>query len=349
MFDESLSDFAIPVAAGQTSMLVCNAEVYSIGMWLQMLTSKATLKIAAITNNTLTLINRNDDGSIVSSNPTVGFIVNQGERFVVCDAPFDYNLSLEELNGTLDDATTLCLPTLGQALGDASAELVGWFSNNPSDPSSCVGIKRIPGAVWSAGKLYFPLSGTLPPYVSTARRIGIVLSSGEFAQMQSYAEHSNVGPGNTYSLAIAQGVETPIGPSRFPAFYSVPSQAARAHNSLSPADWPALLVPQAADFDHSLYDAQLNQFSFIHGDYYAMVRLEVALQAPTAGYVAMVISMQGQEKARLYANDSPNNVSVSFPILVSRSNHTVRLNLQVTGTAGTAKYNYSIFVDGVFL
>jgi hypothetical protein len=277
--------------------------------------------------------------------------VTNGDRFVVCDSPpcGANELTLDELNDTLADATGLCLPNLQQCSSTGNGELMAWINSDPGAPANCVGIKRIPGATWNSGVFYLNLPATGAEYNPTLRRVARDGTNSAISTMYNYAEYSVVAPGNVYGLGIAQGIEKPIGPSRFPAFYNPPYLAARLSNLLDPGSWPSIAVPQAADFSHGVHYSQLDSMTYIHGDYYAMIRLEVAIQAAAASAVACVISANGQEKGRLYANENVNNVSISFPVLISRSNHTMVLNLSVTGTGALAKYNYSIYVDGVFL
>ena len=62
-YDESLSDFLVPLTTNTTSMQVCNSSVYAVGQWLYFNTAKAYFQINNITGQILTLVNRcpNDD------------------------------------------------------------------------------------------------------------------------------------------------------------------------------------------------------------------------------------------------------------------------------------------------
>ena len=348
MFDYSLSDFLVPQPESFTSMEVCNASVYSIGMWLEFFNPSVILQISNISGNIISLVNRCPNGEPPYRNPSIGTVVNRNTKFVVASQPF--SMSDEEAQEFIEDALSnseeICVPSLLATSTTATVHPVGRIEDDPSNLGVKKCLKRIFGILFKAGRPYLSALGSpVGPIATGYRRLVRRNSDGALFAQQEYHEASNVAAGRQYALSISKGKHRIIGPAYIPSFYFRKLYENTASDNY--ASWPTFSNNTNKDFDLSGY-GEVQSLSDVLDHYYVMVRLEFSVRS-TSTFRTCNAFINGRLVAKVgtLTDDQPqvqyNSVTVPIKVLKSDNKITVRFECP-----GTVNYYYRLEMDGIF-
>lgn len=352
MYDVSLNDFVMPLAQSSTTMLVCNGKIYAVNMWLQFLAPVCKLKITNIVNNTLTLVNRCDNGKTIAENPDAAVAINKGAKFIVCDDPpcTSNDELLEQFQNALSEATELCVPSLKTTSATATVYPVGRTESDPSDLGAKKCIRKIFGFFFKAGRPYFSAlggainadaSGNYRPLVKHKVNNGIY-------QRLNYSETPGLNSNFQYALAVTKTNERILGPLYMTFIKHVLLRENTA--SLIFTDWPEFTDEDTKEFTITDYPelAVHSEASLDH--YYVMARIDWCVYNPSNTPLILEISMNELKVGRVFARKDDDIVSqfvsISVPIKVMKSDHKLTV-LFKTATPATVKHYYKLTIDGI--
>ena len=348
MFDESLSAFLIPATNASVSMQVCNAKVYSVGMWIEFLNPFCILQISAITGNILSLVNRCPDGSSLAGNPEVSTAIGVGSLFVVAARPacdVDYQ---DELAAAMADMTELCVPDLLAHSNTAIIHPVGRLESDPENTGAAKCIKRIFGILFKAGRPFLSAMGA-PVSISDLhlyRRIVRNTSTGGLHLAKNYFEQNDVTANNRYGLSIDSARERVIGPIHFCQMWHMLVKENTSNDD--PDTWPSFTNSRDEDFDLGGYD-RIQLIDNVRDHYYVMVRFELGAKRSGA-LVSVNAKLNDKNVCRVFASSSGSVTqqynSVTVPVKVMKSDDKITLKLT---TDGTVKFQYSLHIEAIYM
>ncbi len=353
MFDESLSDFLIPSEASSVPMQVCNAEIYTVGMWIEFVNPVAKLQISAITGNVLTLLNRNANGDEVFENPNIGSVIAKYTRFVVCQAPVNMDAAqrLEDIKDALAVATELCVPNLSPSTSTAIVHPVGRVESDPSNLSVGKCLRRIYGILFNAGRPVLTALGEAVPIDDAMDYRPLIKhkTSNTVRQRKNYSETSGLGSGRQYMLVTTNASERLIGPTYVfrDVRTLVDTSAVSAEN---PTGWPNFSNNKTHDWDLSNITGILSAVPSPEIDhYFALVKLEIAGNFAGGGTArTMLAQLNDFQACRCsVATDSQgvNFNAITALVKVLKTNHKLELKLSCDGTQ---RYWYRVGVEALY-
>ena len=350
MYDASLSDFLVPLESSSTNMIVCNSAIYSTGIWLQFLNPVVTLKITNITDNTLTLVNRCENGDIVSSNPAVGVAVAKGARFVVVDQPDCVSNSdfLLKVISALSTATEVCLPSLVSSTTTAIIHPVGRVESDPSNLSAGKCLKKIFGILFKAGRPFLSaLGGTIGHNNLDYRRLVRHKTTGGVYEKDNYSDAPQLEVNKQYLLAITNSEEKLFGPTYITKFTR--EQLEENTTDKDHLSWPTFSGSYDKDYDMGDYAGLTPPAEAFLDHYYVMCRLEIACSRTGDDVVTMQAELNGIRVGRCVGATSADYLvgynAVTIPVRVNNSDD--KLTLRLT-TTGTTRYYFRLHVDGIY-
>lgn len=349
MYDASLSDFLIPLESSSVNMIVCNPQVYTTGMWIEFLSPSVTLKITAIVNNALTLVNRCDDGNIVSSNPAVGVVVAKGSQFAVVGQPECVSASdfLLKIISALAASTELCLPALVTSGINSNIHPVGRVESDPDNLSAGKCLKKIFGILFKAGR---PFLSSLGAGVNHAnmdnRRIVKNKATGGLYEKENYCEASHLVGDTGYLIGVSNSEERVFGPAYIVKHNKqllAESSANKDHLS-----WPTFTGSKEEEYDLSDYPGITPPSASFFDHYYAICRLEIACSRTGSDVETMQADLNTVRAGRCVGATSADYLvqynCITMPVKVMKSNNKITLRLTTTGTT---RYYFRLFVDGI--
>jgi len=355
MYDVTLNDFLIPSESGVVIMTVCNASIYSVGSWLEFLNPVTKLKITSINGNIITLVNKYDDGTIVTTNPAAGQVITKSTAFVVSTAPVGKTTAetLVELNAALETAQELCVPALLSCSTSAEIQPVGRVITDPSNLSVKKCLRRIYGIIFKAGRpVLTALGATVNPNDANFRKLVKHNTTNEVRIQKNYNEDSSLVANNRYALIITNSSERTKGPIYFTKIFDQFIEETKSESGIAPATaWPSFTTNLVKSFDLSSY----TDIAAINADtdldhYYVIVKLDVGVSG-TSAYVPVFAELEngyGEVKRASVVTDTNSYVdfvSSTVTIKVKKSDNTIKLRLKY---AGTVKYYYRIMLDGAY-
>jgi hypothetical protein len=350
MYDVSLSDFLVPLESSSVNMIVCNPEIYTTGMWLEFLSPVVTLKITAIVNNALTLVNRCDSGDIVSSNPAVGVIVAKGSHFTVVGQPECVSSAdfLLKVISSLATATELCLPALVTSSATSVIHPVGRVESDPSNLSAGKCLKKIFGILFNAGRPFLSGLGSSVGHNNlNYRRLVKHKTSGGVYEKENYSEAAQLESGKQYLLAITNSEEKIFGPTYITKFHR--HQLKENTTDKDHLSWPTFSGSYEEDFDLGDFAGLTPPAEAFLDHYYVMCRLEIGCSRTGADVETIQAELNGIRVGRCVGATSADYLvtynAITIPVRVENSND--KLTLRLT-TNGTTRYYFRLHVDGIY-
>jgi len=334
MFDVSLSSFLLPNEESSTTIEVCNASVYAVGMWIQFIASGITLQITNITGNYLTVVNKCDI-DVVPTNPGAGYAVSTGSTFIVADKPPCDEDSDES------DEIEICRPNLETCSATATVQPVGNIISDTEDLGVNKCIRKIFGFLMRSGTPIFnSLQMVYLADLANYRRLVKHKTNHEVKQLQNYCEDASLVAGQQYVLAVQTGQETLKGPTYILGF---------AYKELyQSAELDVYTVEHTYDID---MEPEVTGLAVTLDHYYVMCRLDVHVYGNTR-VVEVACELNGVPALKC-ANVEKDGMhswnSIAIPIKVMTSDH--KLTISVTGddsVVSAGHYTYTVSMDGIY-
>jgi len=344
MYDASMSDFLLPDTNGNTSMEVCNASVYAIGMWLQFANPVASLQIVNITGNILSLVNRCTNGEIIDDNPAIGTVIHRGALFVVGTEP-QCNTDAEDaerINSALGTLDQLCMTNMVTSSETAVIRPIGKIESDPADLGVKKCIKAIFGILFKAGTPVLTALKLIDnaDYLNY-RRLVKHKTTNEVGQLKNYSETPGL-TDESNALMINKNKEVLI-PAYFMYIYK--SVIKERANPSDPNVWPS-----SGDYSEtfSLNYAPINQLISDRDHYYAIVRLEVGLY-DDSGLHSLLASLNAVVVGSVMVDGTGDasgvgKNSITTYVKILKSNHQLILSMNLS----VAMRNYfKISLEGI--
>lgn len=151
VYDQLLLATVVPIVGGTTTVKVCNADLYTVGNWIQFIDGSgigAIFQVVSIntTENILTVRNACADGtSEIVSNPSPGATIETDSRFVVVGEPVCTNSDVtdSEVSGALSRLEEICLDNIRSRAGSTeAAKMLGTLAESDcsdgGEPRPCL-------------------------------------------------------------------------------------------------------------------------------------------------------------------------------------------------------------------
>lgn len=350
-YDESLSDFVVPLSTNTTQLQVCNSSIYTLSQYIQFAIPRVRMLITAnnADTNILTIANRCPDGSAIPENPEAGLAVPEGSRFSVVDSPQCPNTAqdIQKVKDALAGMSELCVPELTSAPSTSKIYVVGRVDEdvNPAQ-GKCI---RWITSLWNdAGKWFMTeirLLSAASSQFGAYRKLGRHSTTNEIVEFPNYKDMTDVlGGGKQMALAISEDGERLVGPAYFfnPFHYSVDKN----DNDLDPDLWPSFSNTKNETYDLS-GSSQISDTVYKQDHYFALVRLEIA-GISTGDYNTIEASLNDSYAGRVItrAAEEVQYNSITMPVKILKSNNELKLKLE---TNGSVKVFYRVIVDGIFI
>jgi len=226
-YDMTMADSSVPSNQSNALIAVCNAGFYAVGFWLFFPEIGATLQIASIANNTLSVRNICPDGTrSIKGNPPPGTTIPKNSKFYLVDAPACEGQSDESdaVRAALQQMTELPVPNLRAAGSSERVQIVGLVVADPNNADfervivralslfdtngviSAPGIPQISANSNGYRKLVYRLSDS-----AIARLPDIEVRVGDsYDADNSYYNREIGGIPSDVNGKIWQGLETPV-------------------------------------------------------------------------------------------------------------------------------------------
>lgn len=345
MFDSSMSDFVLPDVNGNTSMEVCNASIYSVGMWIEFNSPIASMQIVNITGNILSLVNRCANGEPIDGNPTAGAVVHRGATFVVTGGPncFTDAEDAERINSALATLEQLCIPNMIVSSETATIRPVGKIESDTADTGVKKCLKMIYGILFKAGT---PVLTALKLIDNVDRPSYRVLVKNKITNEVGHIKNWSETPDLTNEsnvIMVNKNREVLV-----PAYlmYILKSVIKERASASDPTVWPS-----SGDYSEtfSLNYAPINQLINDRDHFYAVVRLEIACY-DTSGLHSLLASLNGLIVGGVMVDGTGDasgvqKNSITTYVKVLKSNYQLILNMNLS----VAMRNYfKISLEGIY-
>lgn len=331
MYDASMSDFLLPDSVSNTSMEVCNASVYSVGMWIQFANPIATLQIVNITGNILGLVNRCTNGEVIDDNPSIGTKISKGTLFVVGTEP-QCNTDAEDaerINSALGTLDQLCMPVMATSSATAVIRPIGKIESDTADLSVKKCIKAIYGILFKAGT---PVLSALKLIENedkpTYRRLVKNKTTNEISHVKNYSETPDL-TNESYALMINKNQEVLV-----PNYFLIPFKTLLFQNTGSNDfnSWES-----GGDHTQTI-NLNFAPYTTLKNDrdhYYVLVRLEIGVYSGTNGFKTLIASLNGVEsgKASSEGDDTHGSVqhnAITTMVKVMKSANSIAVKFDFT-------------------
>lgn len=349
-YDESISDFVVPLSTNTTSMQVCNPSVYAVGQWLYFNSSKAYFQINNITGQILTLVNRCPNDDAIDGNPAPGTPIPSKSKFVVSASPpcFAIEAETDRVKRALASMTQICVPDLIETTNNQNIQVVGRVSSDSSNPSQGKCIRRIADFFFKLGRPF--MSGLRTINVNSSqydgyRRLARHTATNEIVELINFSNMPDAAGVKQKAYSVTSSNEKLVGPAYFGSLFRHTLE--KNTNDEDPDNWPVIDTTIHKEYDLSTISA-IENIVKNQDHYYAMVRLEISARHTGDDYRTLVASLGGDYAGKAIARTGGLVAynSISMPVKVLYADHKLELDLEADGAM---KCYFRIVIDGIYL